>query len=61
MTPAQLAAKIDRSEGFSTSNLAKQIRKVARKRFPRDAPGKGGRWHFTRKQVAVLSSDPRIP
>ena len=54
VTPAQLAATLDRSEGFAGSNLAKHIRAVARKRFSQHAPGKGGRWYFTRDQVATL-------
>jgi hypothetical protein len=55
VTPTELAASIDASAGYSTSSLAKRIRKVARRLFPGGAPGQGGRWRaFSDDQVAAI-------
>jgi ribose transport system permease protein len=54
-TPTERAVELWRSfENHSRSQGARKIRRIARERFPADAPGRGGEWHFTPHQVATI-------
>ena len=55
MTPAELAQEIwGTSEAGARSRGAREVRRVARKLFPADAPGKGRRWFLTQSQPAAI-------
>jgi hypothetical protein len=55
ITPTELAIQIGgQAEGYSRSRGAREVRRIARKLFPLDAPGKGREWHLTPEQASAI-------
>lgn len=54
-TPTEVGVELfGETERFARSDAARKVRAVARKLFPEDAPGKGGRWQLTPIQVVEI-------
>jgi len=55
VSPRELAVQIwGKSQIDARSSGQRQVRHIARELYPDEAPGKGGRWHFTPSQANTI-------
>jgi hypothetical protein len=55
ITSTELAARIwGESEGDARSRGSRAVRRIAKRKWPEDSPGKGREWRFTLSQADII-------
>src|SRR5262245_14762125 len=61
VTPTEVAVQLfGPSHGHSRSPGARRVRVLARRLYPRSAPGKGGAWALTTAQAVAIMAEHRF-